>query len=83
MGQDGRKSRTGKGGVPIIMIQSSSSSDCVAEHRTKPRSHLLYDVCPACTDQRVMKVKGKVRGRKAKRKGREWKRKGNRVVPLT
>ena len=74
MGLDGRKSRTGKGGVPIIMIQSSS--DCVAEHRTKPRSHLLYRVSPACMNQRVMRVKGKVRERKAKRKGREGRGKG-------
>ena len=77
MGLDGRKSRTGKGGVPIIMIQSSS--DCVAEHRTKPRSHLLSRVSPACTNQRVMRVKGKVS--EAKGKGRE--RKGKRVGPLT
>ena len=77
MGQDERKSRTGKGGVPIIMIQSSSSSsNCVAEHRIKPRSHLLYHVSPACPNQRVMRVKGKVRERKAKRKGRERKGKG-------
>ena len=34
----GGKVGRGRGGVPIIMIQSSSS-ESVAEHRTKPLSH--------------------------------------------